>query len=129
MRINGDVSALVERFAAHRLGGLAVDTDGHQDFSVGGALSHGVVVNVGEPDAIVGTDRHAVGAGENLLVAPAIKKFTAAIEDDDRGVAAVEHIDVALGVDGDAGDVVGPSVGHLAPFFDYLVEKITTAGL
>jgi hypothetical protein len=58
-----------------------------------------------------------------------MKKFAAVIEDDDRGVAAVEHVDVALGVDGDARDVVSPFVGHLAPFFDYLVEIITTAGL
>src|SRR5260370_7549577 len=119
MRINRDVSALVERFAAHRLGGLAVDADGHQDFSVGGALSHGVVINVGEPDAIVGTDGDAVGAGENLLVAPAMEKFPAAVEDDDRGGAAVEHIDVALGADADTPHAVGPFTAHLPPPLPY----------
>jgi hypothetical protein len=129
MRIDGDVSTLVERCAAHRLGGFATDADGHQDFPIGSALSHGMVVNVGEPDAIVGADRDAMGAGKHFLVAPAMKKLAAAIEDDDGSLAAVEHVDVALGVDGDAGDVVRPSVGHLAPFFDYLVEILTTAGL
>src|SRR5712692_858946 len=129
MWIDGDVSALVKRFATHRLSGFAADPDRQQDFSVGSALSHGMVVNIGEPDAVVGADRNAVGPGKNFLVAPAMKKFAAVIQDDDRGVAAVEHVDVALGIDGDAGDVVGPFVGHLAPFFDYLVKIIAAAGL
>jgi hypothetical protein len=123
------VGALIERFAAHRLGGLAADPDSQQDFSIGGALSDGMVVDIGQPDAVVGPDRHAVGAGEQFLVAPAMEKSAAVIEDDDRGVAAVEDIDVALRVDGNAGDIVHPSIGHFAPFFDYLVEIVPTAGL
>src|SRR5215472_15700280 len=128
VRINGDMSALVERLAAHCSGGSAAHADRHQDLPVARAFSHRMVENIGEPDAILRADRNTVGAREHLLVAPALKELSVAIEDYDRAVAAIEHIDAALGVDGDSGDVVGPLVGHFAPFFDDFVEVVAAAG-
>src|SRR5215472_3695999 len=124
MWIDGDMSALVEWIAAHRLGGLAANPDRQQNFPLSTALSHGVVVDIGEPQVVIRADRDTVGTRKHVLVTPAVQKFSAIIQDHNRGVATVEHIDSALGVDGDPRDVVGPFVGHLTPFFDYLVEII-----
>src|ERR1700677_1799819 len=118
MRIERNMRALVEWRTAHRFGGLAAHPDGHQDFTIGGALSDGMVEHVGEPHAIVGTNGNAVGARKDLLVAPAMQKLAAAIQNNDWRVAAIEHEDIALWIARDAGGVVRPPVGHFAPFFD-----------
>src|SRR5215469_6036033 len=129
MRIDRNVSALVEGIPAHGWGRFSTDTDRHQDLAFGRALSDRVIEDVCQPNVVVRSDRDAVGAREHLLVTPAVEELAAAIEDDHRGLATVEHKDVALRVDADARDIVRPLIGHLAPFLDQLVKEITTAGL
>src|SRR5277367_6688141 len=122
MRVERDMSALVEWRAAHRLRRLAADTDSHQHFSFGSALPYRVVIDIGEPHAVIGADGNAVSAGKHGLIAPAMQKFAAAIEHYDWSFTAVEHVDIAFRIDRDAGNIVHPSIGHLAPFFDHFIE-------
>src|SRR5271154_6417670 len=97
VRIECDMSALVEWRPAHRLGRLAANTDGHQHLPVEGAFSHRVVEDIGEPHGVIRTYGNAMGARKHKLVAPAMKEFAAAIEHDDGSLAAIEQVDVAFG--------------------------------
>ena len=78
-----------------------------------------VVLVVGEPEIVFVVDEDAVRALEHAL-APGVQKLAFLVEDDDRILAAVEHVDAVLRIARDAGDLdVGTSLGQLIPAFEH----------
>jgi hypothetical protein len=63
-----------------------------------------VVSIVNEVDDIV-HDGDAMRTGIRRLVSPGTEKRTLAVEDDDRVVASVEHVDVVMRVGRDSPDI------------------------
>src|SRR4029453_15595185 len=84
----------------------------------GSELPNGVVQVVGEPHRPVGADRDAVRPAEDAL-APRAKKIPVAIEHDDRMLAAIEEMNVVLGVHGAARRLhEKPCLGQAPPALD-----------
>src|SRR5262245_43140794 len=75
--------AAIERFAALIGRRLIWDAQGENDFSIQGALSHGVVAVIAQENRFVGTQRRTVRPFEYAL-APGAEKTPIPVEDDDR---------------------------------------------
>jgi hypothetical protein len=97
-----------ERQAAHAFCWLAAGSERQQNFTFGCALSDGVIEGIGEPHAVIGTDRYGVRVGKRFLIAPGTKELAFLVQHDDGVLAAIKQIDVAPGVHAYTGDVEGP---------------------
>src|SRR5262245_65484035 len=75
--------AAIERFAALIVRRLVWHSQGENDFSIQGALSHGVVAVIAQENRFVGTQRRTVRPFEYAL-APGAEKTPIPVEDDDR---------------------------------------------
>ena len=106
------MGAAMERLAAHIGRGLAGHPKLHQHLTVvEPAFAHERAAIVGQVDRIVGAHMDAVGAGI-LTLAPRAQKLAGAVEHHHRVLAAIEHIDIVVGVGADRADLLErPAVG------------------
>src|ERR1044071_6416289 len=94
----------IERLAAHEWRRPARDADLEQHLPVECAFADGMVAVIGAIERVVRPDMQTVGAVEQRL-APGIEQVSIAVEDHHRVLAAIEHIDPVLPIDGDRSDV------------------------
>ena len=80
---------------------LARLAERHQFFAVGRELVNRVVLVVGEPQVVFTVDEDAVRPLEHAL-APGIEEFSFLVEDDDRVLAAIEHVNAVVRIAGNA---------------------------
>ncbi len=114
----------MERLAAHVWRRLAGDADLEQDLALERALAHGVVAVVGAVECLVRADVDAVRVPEHAL-APGSKKIPLAVEHHHRVFAAVEDVDLVLGIDGDGcGVTQRPAVRQLCPVLHHFVAEL-----
>ena len=121
---DGAVSGAVEGLASPLGGWLVIGAEGHEELAVGVVFADDVQAVVDAEDGVVGGDVDAVGTGAELAFAPSAQEVAVAVEDDDGVLAAVEEVDIVLGVDGDTGDIdEAPVVGDLGPVVDELKSQ------
>src|SRR5882672_6863028 len=114
----------MERLAAHVWRRLAGDADLEQDLALERALAHGVVAVVGAIECLVRADVDTVRVPEHAL-APRTKKIAVAVEHHHRVFAAVEDVDLVLGIDGDGcGIAQRPAVRQLCPILQNFVAEL-----
>ena len=121
------VRAAMERLAAHEGRRLAGHTDGELDLAGGRASAHGVIAVIGAVEIVVRIDVQAVRALEDAL-APGAQEVALAVEHHHGVLAAIEHVDLVLAVDGDSADIHElPLVRKLGPVLDYPIAMLATA--
>ncbi len=105
----------MEGLAAHIRRRLVGYPDGQQHLAVEAAFAHRVVAVVGAVDRLVRPHMDAMRAIEETL-APGAQKFAVAVEDDHRVLAAIEDVDIVLGVDADPRNFLQrPAIGQSSP--------------
>src|SRR5262245_3157699 len=119
--------AAIERFAALIGRRLVWHTQGENDFSIQGALPHGVVAVVAQENRFVGTQRSTVRPFEYAL-APGAEKAPIPVEDDDRMRTTAKAIDLIFFIHRHRGHLLeGPAVRQFSPALDDFVAKFSAA--
>src|SRR5437762_3968863 len=77
----------------------------HEELPVEGEFLHRMQTVVDAIHQIVGADMNAVSTVAEQAFAPGAEEIALAVEHDYRMLAAVEHIDVVLRIDRDAGNL------------------------
>src|SRR5262245_5236514 len=119
--------AAIERLAALVRRRLIWHTQGENDFSIQGALSHGVVAVIAQEDRFVGTQRRTVRPFEYAL-APGAEKTPIPVEDDDWVRTTGKAIDLIFFIHSHRGDLFeGPAVRQFSPALDDFVAKFSVS--
>jgi hypothetical protein len=117
----------MERLAAHIGRRLAGHAELEQHLAVERAFAHEMAAIVGQIDRIVRPHMNAVSP-RIMALTPGAQKIALAIEHQDRVFAAVEDVDIVLGVDPDRPDLLErPTVRQLRPILDDAVLEIAGA--
>src|SRR4030095_14228595 len=117
--------AAIERLATLIRRRLARDTQGENDFSIQGALSHRMIAIIAQKNCFVGAYRGAVSPFKNAL-SPRAQKVSIPVEDDDRMRAAGEAINLIFFIHRDRRHFLkGPALPQLPPALDDFVAKFS----
>ncbi len=118
------MGAAVKRLAAHIGRRLSGDADLEQDLAVEGAFADAVSAVIGQVDAVVRPHVDAMGARPQAF-APGAQEIALAVEHHDRVFAAIERVNIVLGVDPDGGDLLERPAGRqLRPILDDAVFEV-----
>src|SRR5262245_7057175 len=119
--------AAIERFAALIGRRLIWDAQGENDFSIQGALSHGVVAVIAQENRFVETQRRTVCPFEYALT-PGAQKTPIPVEDNDRMRTTGKTIDLIFFIHRHRGHFFeGPAVRQFSPALDDFVAKFSAA--
>jgi hypothetical protein len=121
------MGAAVERFAAHIRRRPAGNAELQEHLAVERAFADEMPAIIGQVNRFVRSHMDAMRP-RILALTPGAQKITLAIEHHDRVFAAVEHIDIVLGVDPDRPDLLErPAVRQFRPILDDAVLEIAGA--